>query len=118
MKKLLVLVMCFLSLSVVASAVAHASPTTWYVRSDGGTRYSLSNQNGECNGTTDAAYPGAGINQPCALSDPRFLYSTGSYLPYKWIISGGDTVILRGGPVADRAGHFCELRTFFELLFG
>ena len=83
---------------MIAPAMASAAPTTWYVRADGGTRYSLTNQNGQCNGTADAAYPGNGVNQPCALSDPRFLYSDGTGAAFQWAISGGDVVLLRGGP--------------------
>lgn len=74
-----------------------AVATTWYVRADGGTLFSPGRP-GQCNGTTDAPYPGHGKNQPCAVSDPRYLYSDGSNTAYIWAISGGDTVLLRGGP--------------------
>lgn len=74
-----------------------AVATTWYVRADGGTLFSPGKP-GQCNGTTDAPYPGHGKNQPCAVSDPRYLYSDGSNTAYNWAISGGDTVLLRGGP--------------------
>ncbi len=74
-----------------------AVATTWYVRVDGGTLFSPGAP-GQCDGTTDAAYPGHGNNQHCALSDPRFLYSIGTGAAYKWVISGGDTVLFRGGP--------------------
>ena len=98
MRKFLALVLSVFALSFAAPAMAHAGSTTWYVRADGGTRYSMTNQNGQCNGTSDAAYPGNGVNQPCALNDPRFLYSDGTSAAYQWIIAGGDTVLLRGGP--------------------
>ena len=74
-----------------------AVATTWYVRPDGGTLFSPGNP-GQCNGTTDAPYPGHGANQRCALSDPRYLYSSGGITTYKWAIAGGDIVLLRGGP--------------------
>ena len=75
-----------------------AMATTWYVRADGGTRYSATVKSGQCNGTADAAYPGHGTDQPCAFNDPRLLYSDGTGAPYQWTIAGGDTVLLRGGP--------------------
>jgi hypothetical protein len=85
----------------VQSLVAKAQ-TTWYVRPDGGTRYDASdNTNGQCDGKHDAAYPGSGINQPCAVGDYRYLYDDGAYGDWskqQWAISGGDTVIIRGGP--------------------
>jgi len=47
---------------IVAPAVAATPGTTWYIRPDGGTRYSAAGggnvPTGGCNGTTDAAYPG------------------------------------------------------------
>lgn len=51
MKKLL-----YLSLLLTLSFPAFA--TTWFVRQDGGTRYSADLPYGGCNGTSDAAYPG------------------------------------------------------------
>ena len=75
-----------------------AFATTWYVRADGGTPYTAGNKSGQCTGTADAPYPGHGKNQPCAFNDARFLYSTGNGAPYAWVISGGDTVLFRGGP--------------------
>jgi len=81
--------------------------TTWYVRPDGGTRYSTNVLTGQCNGKADAPYPGKGVNQPCAFNDVRMLYQDGSYTygpdasptvfpGWGWVISGGDTVIIRG----------------------
>lgn len=74
-----------------------AVATTWYVRSDGGTLFTPGNP-GQCDGTVDAAYPGHGKNQHCAVSDPRYLYSVGTGAAYSWVIAGGDTVLFRGGP--------------------
>ena len=90
MKSLLFALLLLLPLPALA--------TNWYVRADGGTRYSATNRSGQCTGTSDAAYPGSGVNKPCALSDPRYLYSDGGNKAYIWAISGGDTVLLRGGP--------------------
>ncbi len=72
--------------------------TTWYVRPDGGTRYSANARKGQCDGKADAAYRGSGVNQHCAFNDYRFLYDDQSYGNRAWVIAGGDTVILRGGP--------------------
>jgi hypothetical protein len=70
----------------------------WYVRPDGGTRYSAMATTGQCDGLSDSAYPGSGTNQRCAFSDYRYLYSDKSYNNSAWVISGGDVVVLRGGP--------------------
>ena len=76
--------------------------TTWYVRPNGGTRYSTNQKSGQCDGKADARYPGSGINQHCAFKDVRYLWSDGSYTYGKefpgwgWIGSGGDTYIIRG----------------------
>jgi len=71
---------------------------TWYVRPRGGTPYvdSASTPTGQCDGKHDADYPGSGVNQPCAMGNIRYLWSD-EQTPYqlKWMISGGDTVIVR-----------------------
>ncbi|WP_353069584.1 hypothetical protein RBB75_03810 [Tunturibacter empetritectus] len=75
--------------------------TTWYVRPDGGTRYSSNVSNGQCDGKADAA-PSGGKNQHCAFKDVRMLWQDGSYSNgtkspgWGWVIAGGDTVIIRG----------------------
>ena len=72
-----------------------ASATTWYVRADGGTRYSSNASEGQCDGQADAAYSGKGVNQHCAFNDYRFLWDDQhTYGVSKWVINGGDTVIL------------------------
>jgi hypothetical protein len=77
--------------------------TTWYVRPDGGTRFSNSTNtpNGQCDGKEDVAYPGSGVNRHCAFNDVRLLWQDGTYPNGKppswgWVIAGGDTVIIRG----------------------
>jgi hypothetical protein len=91
-----------LSIVVAAAQVATGPGTTWYVRPDGGTRYSTNITSGQCNGKADAAYPGTGVNQPCAFNDVRMLYQDGSYTTgttfpsWGWVIASGDTVIIRG----------------------
>ena len=72
--------------------------TTWFIRPDGGTRYSANQPTGQCDGQADVAYPGTGTNQHCAFNDYRFLYDDQSWQNSKWVIAGGDTVIIRGGP--------------------
>lgn len=91
------------AITIVTIPAAPTGPgTTWYVRPDGGTRYSAVMTSGQCDGKADAAYPGTGTNQHCAFNDVRFLwqdgsYTTGSTFPgYGWVIAGGDTVIIRG----------------------
>jgi hypothetical protein len=88
---------------VVAAAQGQAGPgTTWYVRPDGGTRYSTNQTQGQCDGQADVAYSGTGTNQHCAFGDARWLWQDGSYSlagnppSWGWVIAGGDTVIIRG----------------------
>lgn len=80
---------------------------TWFVRPDGGTRFSSKAPKGQCDGLVDKAYSGHGVNQHCAFSDVRYLWTDGTYTTiassasfpsYGWIGSGGDTYIIRGGP--------------------
>jgi len=92
--------------TAITVATAPAAPTgpgtTWYVRPDGGTRYSSIMTSGQCDGQADAPYPGTGTNQHCAFGDVRWLWQDGSYNTsqsapsWGWVISGGDTVIIRG----------------------
>ncbi len=87
---------------VLAWACLPMYGTTWYVRTDGGTRYSPNVTKGQCNGKADAPYPGSGINRACAFNDVRMLWQDGTYTngstfpAWGWVISGGDTVIIRG----------------------
>lgn len=95
--------------SAGSPAIAPAPGTTWYIRNDGGSRYDATNNpSGQCNGKADAAYPGSGANRACAYNDVRYLWSNGSAAG-SWAISGGDTVIIRGGPwrigPIDSSGH-------------
>jgi len=69
---------------------------TWYVRPDGGTPYTNATDTsvGQCNGLANAAYPGSGVNQPCAFGDFEDLYFDQVTGKQQWVISGGDTVIV------------------------
>ncbi|WP_433974176.1 beta strand repeat-containing protein [Tunturiibacter lichenicola] len=88
-----------LSASITVSAAASTGPgTTWYIRADGGTRYSANQTAGQCDGKADVKYSGSGTNQHCAFKDPRYLWDDQSYGNDAWVIAGGDTVIIRGGP--------------------
>jgi hypothetical protein len=71
---------------------------TWYVRPDGGTRYSSKVASGQCDGKTDGPYGGKGVNQHCAYNDFRYLWDddSGGVGQGAWVIAGGDTVIVRG----------------------
>jgi hypothetical protein len=81
---------------VVAAATPPGPGTTWYIRPDGGTRYSSNVNTGLCDGKADVAYPGSGTNQHCAFNDVRYLWMDGTYGNSQWVISGGDTVVIRG----------------------
>jgi hypothetical protein len=63
-----------------------APGVTYYVRPDGGST-------GQCTGLADAAYPGSGVNQPCAWDHPfRALPPDGAPR-----IAGGDTLHIAAG---------------------
>lgn len=70
----------------------------WYVRPDGGTRYSSKVTSGQCDGKTDAPCSGKGVNQHCVYSDFRYLLDEdrGGVGQGAWVIGGGDTVVVRG----------------------
>lgn len=74
---------------------------TWYVRPNGGTPYvnSQVTPKGQCDGKHDADYPGSGTNRPCAVANLGYLWQdlTTAY-ETKWMIKGGDTVIVRQKP--------------------
>jgi hypothetical protein len=87
--------------SIVVAAVQSSGPGTWYVRPDGGTRYSSNVPSGQCNGRFDASYAstgGTGTNQNCAFNDFRYMWDdkSGAVGAGTWVIAGGDTVIIRG----------------------
>ncbi len=91
------------SVALLLQVASGNGPKTWYVRPDGGTRYSTNITGGQCDGLGDAAYPGKGTNQHCAFNDVRFLWQDGSYNPvgasfptYGWVGAGGDTYLIRG----------------------
>ncbi len=87
------------SITIGAAAQQSAGQgTTWYIRPDGGSRYSARSTSGQCDGQADTRYNGSGVNQHCAFNDYRYLWDDRSYGNSGWVISGGDTVILRGGP--------------------
>ena len=81
-----------------------AMGSTWYVRPDGGTRFSKNVPTGQCDGTADKAYSGKGTNQPCAFKEAKLLWTDGTYTTnekagapsWGWIGAGGDTYLLRG----------------------
>ncbi len=87
---------------ILVCACAPLFGATWYVRPDGGTRYSTNKTQGQCDGKADAPYPGSGVNKHCAFNDVRMLYTDGMYADGKsfpawgWVIAGGDTAIIRG----------------------
>ncbi len=81
-----------LFLAALLAASAPAWGTTYYVRVDGGTDQ-------QCNGQSDAPYPGSGAGQPCAWSHPFYALTGGG----AWKLLGGDTLVV--GPGAYRMGY-------------
>ncbi|NNK92470.1 MAG: right-handed parallel beta-helix repeat-containing protein [Acidimicrobiia bacterium] len=60
----------------------------YYVRVDGGSRE-------QCTGTTDAAYPGSGMHQPCAWDHP-----------FRALPPGGEAVLAGGGTLLIGPGEY------------
>ncbi len=82
-----------------------SAQTTWYVRADGGTRYSSNNPAGQCDGKHNAPYPGSGKNQRCAFKDARSLWSDPyAYADQHWVGAGGDTYMIMGTTPMQMAG--------------
>jgi hypothetical protein len=88
-----------------AYTIGGGSTHTWYIRSDGGTRYSSHVTAGQCNGMADNSYAsapgynnGTGTNLNCAFNDFRYMWDDDSGVvgAGAWVIAGGDTVIIRG----------------------
>jgi hypothetical protein len=86
-------VLLFFACMMAAPAL---SGETWYIRPDGGTRYSAKVPAGQCDGKADAPYRGKGTNQRCAFNDFRFMWDDQSYNSITWVMHGGDTVIIHG----------------------
>ncbi len=74
-----------ISLTVSGAQQPTGPGTTWYVRPDGGTRYSSNVTAGQCDGMADAPYSGSGVNQHCAFNDVRMLYTDGSYADWQLV---------------------------------
>ncbi len=87
-----------IAMTITAAPPPAGPGTTWFVRTDGGTRYSPNVTSGQCDGKADAAYPGTGTNQHCAFNDFRYMWDddSGQVGAGAWIIAGGDTVVVRG----------------------
>jgi len=74
-----------------SASLSTTAQRTWYIRADGGDRK-------QCTGKADAPYKGNGINQPCAFNHPYHLFTNSEYNNKGWVVEGGDTIIVRGGP--------------------
>lgn len=83
-------------LLLFAVSLPMAASKTWFVRQDGGTRYSTHTKTGQCDGTADVAYPGRGVNQHCAFNDVRSMWLDTVGVGAGWVMSGGDTLVIRG----------------------
>jgi hypothetical protein len=104
MKRFLIIISsCFLLLTLSPSLMA----AIYYVRIDGGDAQ-------QCDGTTDAPYPGSGTGQPCAWAHPFWaLDGSGN-----WKIQGGDAIIINSGSYVMGYGApnsgWCESDGAFE----
>jgi len=68
-----------------------AAAANWFIRPDGGDRK-------QCTGKADLAYRGKGTAQACAFKHPYYLFTNDEYGNKQWIVAGGETVVIRGGP--------------------
>jgi len=90
----------FIGISFISANTVYA--TTWYVRLDGGTSK-------QCAGTTNAAYPGSGTGQACALNHPAWaLGATGTTA----LMKGGDTLVI------DDTNHTTGAQAQYEIGYG
>jgi hypothetical protein len=97
------------AIAAMQSGITAPTPTTWYIRPHGGTRYNPATDAGllgQCDGKTDADYPGTGVNQPCAFKSIVYFAYDGTYTTIngRWIILGGDTIKYTV-PMQDRVGY-------------
>lgn len=76
---------------LLGGAYGQAQAATYYVRPDGGTSV-------QCNGTSDAAYPGSGNHQACAWNSLMEALPPKSYNQNNpALIQGGDTLVIDSG---------------------
>ncbi len=73
--------------SIYLGPASQTAGSIYYVRTDGGSAE-------QCTGRTDAAYPGAGLDQPCSWNHPFQALPPGGSPR----ILGGDTLIIASGP--------------------
>lgn len=86
-----------LAVSIGLGAIGTAQAATYYVRTDGGDA-------SQCNGLSNAAYPGSGTNQSCAWKSPIIaLPSSGSAR-----IAGGDTLRILPGTYQLGSGGYMQ----------
>jgi hypothetical protein len=110
MKIVKILIATTIFLFGVQNYFGQTTNNTWYVRPDGGTRYSAAKPQGQCNGLANAPYPGSGVNQACAYNDVRYLWADGEYTTtagfpkWGWVGQGGDTYIINC-PTDCRVGY-------------
>jgi hypothetical protein len=84
------------SITVLSANQITGPGTTWFVRPDGGPRYSATYlpTGDSCDGQSNANMViGGGPNQHCAWNDPRYVWADGSAAGLM-AMSGGDTLIL------------------------
>jgi hypothetical protein len=98
--------------TTASAAYVITSAQTWFVRPDGGTYQDANVPAGECNGKYDVAYS-SGVSPNCAVNDVRYLWADNSGNPNAWVISGGDTVVIRGctalSSQTNPANPYCRL---------
>ncbi len=70
--------------AIVGFLSTNAFASTYYVRTDGGTPT-------QCTGTANAAYPGSGTGQACALNHPSWVLGA---IGTSKLLAGGDTLII------------------------
>jgi hypothetical protein len=106
------------TIATLQSGIVAPTPQNWFVRPDGGTRYSVNVTLGQCDGKADVSYAstgGTGVNQHCAFNDVRYMWSDNTVASGagSWVMAGGDALVIRGcKPLPSQAnpsGTACRL---------
>lgn len=102
--KIAILFLSFLFGASSATQAQSVTPTNYYVRTDGGTRFSKARPQGQCDGKTDAAYSPKVRSHACAFGKVSYIAFDGAYsIVPKYVIAGGDVVHI--GPGQFRCGY-------------
>jgi len=92
MKTIVTVIVKLVLVVILTMMPLHVMAATWYVRTDGG-------NSTQCTGQSDAAYPGTGTAQSCAVNHPFWLLKPNGSGGVSGValLQGGDTTIIGAG---------------------